>query len=188
MSNFQEIKDDVARAKLEGLQESVSSIDENILQIRESLKAKRGALSALNDLAQRIMLECNRVNAKVDKDEMATEEAKARIDEITNTVKITRAQAQATQNDMLNLTGQIVGMEKVVSNITAKFNSELAKYQRWEKIQEESESDVDELGRPIQKDTKELEPKLESKNTKPESKNTKPTPKQKKQKAPKKKG
>ena len=187
MSNdtLKKVKDDASRAKLEGLQESVYVLDEGILKIKEGIKEKRGALFVVSELAQRVMLECNVHNQKVDKEEMSPEEAKIRISEITKIVGIIKAQGISVQGDLANLTGQIVGLEKGVANISKKFDSELAKYQRWERMQDSADGDVDELGRPIK--TKSAKDKTEDKpEEKPAEKIMKLQPPKRAKKAPKK--
>lgn len=127
-----EITDPVARSKLAGIQESVFSVDAEIERVKASLEGKRGMLAAFQLGATRVYDRCGRIHKAVEEGKMDPERGKARVAEVEAASKILRDLAAEQHNDLVNLRGQIDGMERSVQVIGGRFKAEAAKFERWQ--------------------------------------------------------
>lgn len=134
---LEEIKDPVARAKLQGYQEAAFSIDEGLIQTRKSIDEKRGVISAAMVISQRLMLECGPINKAVEDGELDSDVAKTRNKQIVACVNIVNDMVTENQKDLVSMQGQVVGMENAHKRIEKKFKETAAKYERWQRVQEE---------------------------------------------------
>jgi len=171
---LKEIKDDISRAKLQGLQESVDVLDAGILQIQNGLMQQQGVASVLPIIINRIMADCRDVNAEVDAENMTPEEAKIRINEITKVSNIIRGYLEETKVQIHSMNGEMKGLDKGIQNIAKKFDVEAAKYLRWERQQEEEEQERIEE-QPAT--TKKASTRSQGKNVAPKPKKVAPKPK-----------
>jgi len=140
-----EIKADVPRAKLEGLQEAVTHIDLQMLQVRNAIEQKRGIVQAADVISKRIFQECTPINQAVEAGELEPELAKLRISEVTRITEIVRGIARENQTDLIDMQGQLKGLERAANAIGGHFKSEAQKYERYQRMEDEDAGD--DLGR-----------------------------------------
>lgn len=139
-----EIKDPVSRSRLEGLQEAVFAADNEILKAHKELDHRRGVAEAAKLMAGRMVQECNPINKLVDDEQMEPAEAKIRIDTIMKMSELCNTIAKEAADNVMALRGQIQGLERAVKSISSKFAETAAKFERWQRVQDE---EADELGR-----------------------------------------
>jgi hypothetical protein len=144
-----EIKDPVSRSKLDGIQEAVYATDNEILKAHKELDHRRGVAEAAKLMAARMVQECNPINKLVDDEEMEPAEAKIRIDTIMKMSELCTSISNEAVENVITLKGQIQGLERAVKSISAKFAETAAKYERWQRVQDE---EADELGREATED------------------------------------
>jgi hypothetical protein len=135
--SLDQINDPVVRAKLAGIQEAVFGIDGDIIQMRRTIEQKQGVIQAAEIIASRLFEECKPIQAAVDAEKMEADEAKIRIEVIQKLVQIVRNIGSENKADLLGLRGQIQGMERAVKRTEERFNGEVTKYERWQRIQAE---------------------------------------------------
>lgn len=172
--SLEEIRDPVARAKLQGYQEAAFAIDEGLIQTRKSIDEKRGVVSAAMVISQRLMLECSPINKAVDDDNLEPKEAKIRNKQIVAMVKIVDEMAQENRKDLITAQGQVIGFESAHKRVSVKFKETAAKYERWQRIQDE-EAENSSTPPEIPSDSDETP----SENDEPKKRGRKPGPKPK---------
>lgn len=139
-----EIKDPVSRSRLEGIQEAVFATDSEILKAHKELDHRRGVAEAAKLMAARMVQECNPIQKMVDDEQMEPAEAKIRIDTIMKMHELCKSIASEAAENVVTLKGQIQGLERAVNSISVKFSDTAAKFERWQRVQDE---EADELGR-----------------------------------------
>jgi hypothetical protein len=143
-----EVLDPVARAKLAGIQETVTDVDRLLLSVRKSIDEKRGVIAAADAITKRVIDECAPIAKEVDAEKMDKEEGRHRIETIQKIAKMVRTIAEENKRDLVNLQGQVVGLEKVTKVATERFNGENMKYQRWQRMQAEEAEEAEEKETP----------------------------------------
>lgn len=132
-----EVKDPVSRAKLEGIQQSSQAIDLEIVKARKALDATRALAGATDLIAKRLFQECGPIKDAVAADQMASEEAKIRIEVITSNIQVVQGMQADARNDIATQLGVLNGLDRAQKITEEKFNVEAQKYERWERIQAE---------------------------------------------------
>jgi hypothetical protein len=141
--NLEEITDQIAKAKLTGIQESVYSVDAEIVAIKKNIDEKRGVIAAADLIAKRLLEETLPVQKAADEERMEMPEAKIRIEVIQKLSEIVRNIAIENRNDLILIRGQVMGLERAAKAMEARFAGEVGKYERWKRIQAEDAADRD---------------------------------------------
>jgi hypothetical protein len=145
-NSLDEVTDPIARAKLSGIQETVFGVSAMIIQSRKSIDEKRGVIAAADAIAQRVIDECVPLSKAAGEEKLDKDEAKIRIDTTQKLAAIIRGMAAENRKELVHLQGQIVGLERAAKSAEEHFNSETAKFQRYQRMEAEDE---DELGRQL---------------------------------------
>ena len=143
-NNLSEVTDPVARAKLSGIQESVFATDAEITVVNKAIDQKIGAASALDQIGKRIFELCIPIQEKVKAEEVEAAEAKLMINGIKLAVKLCQQYEAELRNDIVEMRGQINGMQRAVVKMGEKFKVEAEKFERYERMEAEG-NDRDEL-------------------------------------------
>jgi hypothetical protein len=175
-----EIKADVPRAKLEGLQEAVTHIDLQMLQVRNGIEQKKGIVQAAGVISKRVFQECAPINQAVEAGELEPEIAKLRIAEVSRITEIIRGIERDNRNDLIEMQGQLKGLERAANAIAGHFKSEAQKYERYQRMEDE---DDDDLGRSAASSDLDEEEKHEGGNGSKPPKKTKAATKKSKRKS-----
>ena len=148
VDKISEVSDPVVRAKLTGIQESVSIVDEDMVAFKKGIELKIGAASALEVAAKEVFALCVPIQKKVKADEVSPEEAKLTINGIKLAVTIINQRAQAARDDIIKMRGQVAGMERAIQKMGEKFNVEAQKYERHERMAKEDADDLSQAPAP----------------------------------------
>jgi chromosome segregation ATPase len=138
-AGLEEVQDPISRAKLEGIQQSVYTLDHEIIGARKAIDEKRGVVHAADVIAKRLEAEMGPIQIKLKAEEIEPEEAKARIEQTLKCVQIVKEIGQNNRVDILTLQGQVMGFEKGVKALEGKFNEQAAKYERQQRMVEEED-------------------------------------------------
>lgn len=139
---LEEVKHPETRAKLEGIQEIVLAMDEEMAKLRKTATEKHGIYMAANAIATRIHQETAAVQSKLDEEKFGPEEAKIRIEQIQRCVTIIREIEENNRREHIVLQGKLLGMEDAVKINQTKFDEALLKYQRWQRIEAEEKAEA----------------------------------------------
>lgn len=176
-----EIKAEGPRAKLEGLQEAVTHIDLQMLQVRNAIEQKRGIVQAADVISKRVFQECTPINQAVEAGDLEPDVAKLRIAEVTRITEIVRGIARDNQNDLIDMQGQLKGLERAANAIGGHFKSEAQKYERYQRMEDDDAED--DLGRSAASSDLDEEEKHEGGNGSKPPKKTKAATKKSKRKS-----
>ncbi len=142
--NLADITDPVARAKLAGIQESVFATDAEMDVVKKAIDQKIGAASALDQIGKRVFELCIPIQEKVKAEEVEAAEAKLTINGIKLAVKLCQQYEAEIRKDIVEMRGQVNGMERAVVRMGEKFKLEAEKFERYERMEAEG-NDRDEL-------------------------------------------
>ena len=135
--NLDEIADPVTKAKLAGIQESVYSVDAEIVAVKKGIDEKRGVIAAADLIARRLLDEALPIQKAADEERMEMAEAKIRIEVIQRLAEIVRNIATENRNDLILVRGQVMGLERAAKAMEGRFTGEVGKYERWKRMQAE---------------------------------------------------
>jgi hypothetical protein len=135
--NLDEVTDPVTRAKLAGIQESVYSVDAEIVTAKKGIDEKRGVIAAADLIAKRLLDEMAPIQKAADAETMVVAEAKIRIEMVQKLAEIVRNIANENRRDYTLIQGQVMGLEKAAKAMEARFTGEVGKYERWKRMQSE---------------------------------------------------
>lgn len=146
--SLDEVEHPETRARLEGIQGVVYDIGNQVLEYREKIKAHKAAKAQVGITAETLFHQCVPINKLVDEDEMDKDEAKLRIDQIKRDVELVRGIEARLQEEIDRFKGALLGFEEAIKVSGARFDNEVNKYERHQRIEAESDDgDVDDLGR-----------------------------------------
>lgn len=135
--NLDEITDPVTKAKLAGIQESVYSVDAEIVAVKKGIDEKRGVIAAAELIAKRLAEETLPIQKAADSEVMDRAEAKIRIEVVQKLAEIVRNIAAENRSDLILIRGQLMGMERATKAMEGRFTGEVGKYERWKRMQAE---------------------------------------------------
>lgn len=135
--NLDEITDPVTKAKLAGIQESVYSVDAEIVAVKKGIDEKRGVIAAAELIAKRLAEETLPIQKAADSEAMDRAEAKIRIEVVQKLAEIVRNIAAENRSDLILIRGQLMGMERATKAMEGRFTGEVGKYERWKRMQAE---------------------------------------------------
>lgn len=141
--NLVEVTDPVARAKLGGIQESVYSVDLEIQEVKKAIEHKVGGAHALEVVSKAVFELCVSIQAKVKTEEVTPEEAKLVINGIKLAVKTIAAAEHEARQNLVEMRGQVHGMERAVIQMGMKFKVEAEKFERYQRMEEEEDAELE---------------------------------------------
>lgn len=143
------VTDPVARAKLAGIQESIFSINQEMTVLKKAIDQKIGAASAIEQVGKRVFELCIPIQQTVKDGKVEPAEAKLTINGIKLSVKMCHIYEAELRKDINDMRGQVSGMERIIVKLGARFNDEAQKFERYERMEDESTDELgrDELGR-----------------------------------------
>lgn len=160
-----EIKHPSVRAKLEGVQEVVYTLDVEMERVRNMLPEKRAMVSACKGIADRLEKEYLVINGWLDEDRFGAPEAKLRIEQAQIMVGIVRDIQEINSEELQKLEGRLTGLDTAAKISEQKFNETALKYQRHQRMEEE-EREAKEALRPKKKKKISKKKKVRSKKRK----------------------
>lgn len=141
--NLDEITDPLTKAKLAGIQESVYSVDAEIVVAKKNIDEKRGVIAAAELIAKRLAEETLPIQKAADSEAMDRAEAKIRIEVVQKLAEIVRNIAAENRSDLILIRGQLMGMERATKAMEGRFTGEVGKYERWKRMQAEDSAERD---------------------------------------------
>lgn len=135
------IKDAQALGKLNGVQLSITEMEERALEIRRGIPHKQGVVQACAILQERIINECIPINnaLKTEPPEMEPDEARIRTDVIKKIAKIVADMGAENTGDMINLKARAEGLKEGADKLAERFHILAQKYEHQERIANEDE-------------------------------------------------
>lgn len=144
--NLSTIKDDISRAKLIGIQESVWAVQGEEDAARRQIIEKQGGINALTRCSARVATEAIRLSDEIqglvkagnlgDKEDEVKALYKERIKQVQKTVELIDESRKETGIEKLKLEGVVEGIQRAEKASIAKFNGEAAKYERHQREEE----------------------------------------------------
>lgn len=138
--NLAEIDDPQTRSKLEGMQEVADDFGKQVLALSAKMEQKKGIVAAAKVINHTINLEIAPIQQQVDNATIEPEIAKVRIQEISRIMQIVEGVRAANEADIVKIKGQIEGVQLATTAMKKRFDGEVAKHERWKRIEEEEEA------------------------------------------------
>jgi hypothetical protein len=136
-----EIQDPVARAKLEGHQEAVFSVDAELIELRQTILKQRGAVTATDTLAQKVAQFVGVIKKRDDDGQIDHDTAKVQGDVVKELAEFMVNAAAEGRSDLSDLIGQAKGLERASRVIGQRFMNEAQKFERYQRMEEEDAAD-----------------------------------------------
>jgi len=135
--SIDEVKSPETRAKLDGIQELVTDVDQEILAGRRALATKRVSADAAGSITLIIKGEVERVQAQLNKEEIGAEQARVEIAIINRLAKRIADLASDWAAESHKLEGKLLGLEHANAIASRRFNDTVQKYERHARMEAE---------------------------------------------------
>lgn len=135
-----DVQNDLIRGRLEGLQQLALTTGQKVIDAEKSLSVHVGRHQAYRLAAQRLNGEASAIANRVGADGVPVDEkerGKLEIKTLQHAATILAGMEQQERDDLRRLEGRISGLRETIDAAEGAFNDEVAKAERWARIEAE---------------------------------------------------
>jgi len=151
---IEDVDDPAARAKLEGLQETILEVDALIVENDRTVLIKQGKLEAIENIRDRILQQCKETQRKIRSGEIDIDNGRSVNGEWKAALELVESAKESYLAELKAVSGRLDGFRKANEISATKFKDTAAKWERWKRIAEEEAAEQLAMNTPVKKTKK----------------------------------